>query len=240
MFEYTIVSQNVKDFGRNKLNYVEAKALIKRCMLEEPTALIGLQEMHSPEHVTALRDACAETGWECSFGKIHAQINGTPVAWKSEHWDKLNSRSSLLHRGLARVCQKRFITEVTLRRKGSSQVVRVLNTHFIPGAFKAHRGLRRRYWNAGLKRLRRRVWAATQESRVDIIVVTGDMNRAIRRGRLIRGTVGGVKFTMHPSNRQNSIDQVYVGSRAPHARGYDVSKKPTASDHERLTVKFRR
>lgn len=240
MFDYTVVSQNVKDFGRNRLTYVEAKALIKRCMVEEPTALIGLQEMHSVEHVTALRDACRETGWKYSFGGIHAQVNGTPITWNAAHWDKIGSASPLLHRGLARVCEKRFITEVTLRRKSTSQVVRMLNTHFIPGAFKAHRGIRRRYWNIGLKRLRRRVWAATQKERIDLIVVTGDMNRAIRRGRLLKPSVGGYKFTMHPSQRGNSIDQVYVGSRAPHARGYDVSKKPTASDHERLTVKFRR
>ena len=240
MFDYTVVSQNVKDFGRNRLTYIEAKALIKRCMSDEPIAVIGMQEMHSVEHVTALRDVCAETGWKYSFGGIHAQVNGTPVAWNPAYWDKVGSSSHVLHRGLARVCQKRFITEVTLRRKGTSLVLRLLNTHFIPGAFKAHRGLRRQYWNAGLKRLRRRVWAATQQKNIDLIVVTGDMNRAVRRGRLIRGSVGGAKFTMHPSQRGNSIDQVYVGSRAPHARGYDVSKKPTASDHERLTVKFRR
>jgi hypothetical protein len=84
-----------------------------------------------------------------AFNYVHDNVE-IPIAFKKSSWNLLDSDSVLMHEGKRMTSPARYVSWVLLERRSNKQLVCIMNTHFVSGAWngapKLNKEWRRERW----------------------------------------------------------------------------------------------
>ncbi len=113
-----------------------------------------------------------------AFTYVHDNV-AIPIAFKKSSWILLDSDSVLMHRGKKMTSPNRYVTWVLLERRSTKQLVCVINTHFVSGAWngtpKLNKAWRRERWLEHWKKMQAIV--NYFHSQGVTVIFGGDFNR---------------------------------------------------------------
>jgi hypothetical protein len=113
-----------------------------------------------------------------AFNYVHDNVE-IPIAFKKSSWNLLDSDSVLMHEGKRMTSPDRYVSWVLLERRNSKQLVCVMNTHFVSGAWndaaKLNKQWRRDRWQEHWKKMSSIV--GYFHSQGVTVIFGGDFNR---------------------------------------------------------------
>lgn len=113
-----------------------------------------------------------------AFNYVNDNI-AIPIAFKRSSWNLLDSDSVLMHKGKRMTSPDRYVSWVLLERRSNKELVCVINTHFVSGAWngtpKLNKSWRRERWLEHWKKMS----AIVQyfHSQGVTVIFGGDFNR---------------------------------------------------------------
>jgi hypothetical protein len=113
-----------------------------------------------------------------AFTYVHEDI-AIPIAFKKSSWVLLDSDSVLMHKGKRMTSPNRYVSWVLLERRSNKQLVCIMNTHFVSGAWngapKLNKAWRRERWQEHWKKMSAIV--GYFHSQGVTVIFGGDFNR---------------------------------------------------------------
>ncbi len=157
------------------------------------------------------------------FGYVHDNVE-IPIAYRKSSWVLLDSDCVLMHKGKRMTSPNRYVSWVLLERRSNKQLVCIMNTHFVSGAWngtpKLNKSWRRARWQEHWKKMSAIV--GYFHSQGVTVIFGGDFNR-LKVDRF------------HKSQRwvvNNGIDKIGILEGAVKVHIEHQSRHALNSDHD--------
>jgi GH25 family lysozyme M1 (1,4-beta-N-acetylmuramidase) len=184
---FRVVTANVQSFPRNALTLDQAREDLRANAADGD--LVLLQEIDQRYRRLVLDEFPADT-WHVYFGP---RGNHSPVAARKDVFDVLDRQALMVHPGVPKVHERRYLTHLHLRHRETGVHLHATNIHLVSGAF--HRpprpdaAMRQAEWHDGMRKhddLIRSLIATGAP-----VIAGGDYNRQLRAFRSqLRALVG--------------------------------------------------
>lgn len=134
--------------------------------------IIGWQEIGPARYRDAIRDLDG-------FGHFMPRGLETPISWRKDKFELLDSGVKKMHGGLAGVSPHRQVAWVKLRNKDTGEVMVHMNTHLVSGAWNSKKQptdpWRQRMWNKHIDGMERMIERFERQGHP--VTISGDFNR---------------------------------------------------------------
>lgn len=217
-----ITTQNVQSLPR--MPQAEVVADIE--LTAKQSTVVLWQEI-LPERYDKALHALEESGaWETWWGRgrvkddkvekgDHNERAGfnTPISWRTRVWEFVEGGSWLLHDGVAKICNDRWVNWVVLRHRKTGAEVYFDNAHYVAGAWsdkpKYAKDQRKEMWLDGYARHVAWIKQQIQEHPERALCLGGDYNaQLLRDGHLFRQKIAGRRLRSGVGKR--SIDHLFL------------------------------
>ncbi|AVD99293.1 phosphoesterase [Streptomyces phage BillNye] len=169
-----VVTANI----RNNPDMLRKKVKADAATVSGLGGVLLFQEIGEPEDHTDVKAAIGT-----AFTYVHDNVE-IPIAFRKSSWNLLDSDVVLMHKGKRMTSPNRYLSWVLLERRSNKQLVCIMNTHFVSGAWngtpKLNKAWRRERWLEHWKKMSSVV--NYFHSQGVTVIFGGDFNR-LRVGR---------------------------------------------------------